>query len=136
MPEKHGLGFGHGRIVEYEDGTAAYLPTGAFTKAFRVRIADVTGFAVAPGKRTFERTLTLLGAGGALGSVKVNQGTPEVVETWFRTHPDFGGAARAAPGADLPPLVADELRKLAALRSEGVLSEDEFAALKARLLGD
>jgi hypothetical protein len=31
--------------------------------------------------------------------------------------------------------VADELRDLAALRDEGILSEDEFEAQKARLLG-
>lgn len=31
--------------------------------------------------------------------------------------------------------VADELAKLAALREQGILSEDEFAASKARLLG-
>jgi hypothetical protein len=31
--------------------------------------------------------------------------------------------------------VADQLRKLAGLRDEGILSEEEFAAQKARLLG-
>jgi predicted Zn-dependent peptidase len=31
--------------------------------------------------------------------------------------------------------VSDELRKLAQLRSEGLLSEAEFAAQKAKLLG-
>ena len=39
--------------------------------------------------------------------------------------------APAAPAVDL----ADQLRKLATLRDEGVLSEDEFAAQKAKLLG-
>ena len=43
-------------------------------------------------------------------------------------------AAPAAPAA--PPLdVADQLRKLATLRDEGILSEEEFAAQKAKLLG-
>jgi hypothetical protein len=32
-------------------------------------------------------------------------------------------------------LVADELIKLAQLRESGVLSDDEFALLKAKLLG-
>ncbi|MGO4806423.1 SHOCT domain-containing protein [Arthrobacter sp. 2MCAF15] len=38
----------------------------------------------------------------------------------------------------VPPMagVADELSKLAALRDAGVLSEDEFAAQKRRLLGN
>jgi hypothetical protein len=38
----------------------------------------------------------------------------------------------ASPAADNS--VAEELRKLADLRSEGVLTEDEFAALKTKLL--
>ena len=41
-------------------------------------------------------------------------------------------AASAAIG--LPVDVADQLTKLAALRDQGVLTEEEFAAQKARLL--
>ena len=41
-------------------------------------------------------------------------------------------AAPTAPTA--PALVADELRKLAELRAEGLLSDEEFAAQRARLL--
>jgi hypothetical protein len=40
-------------------------------------------------------------------------------------------SAPAGPQVD----VADELRKLASLRDEGILSEEEFAAQKAKLLG-
>jgi len=40
-------------------------------------------------------------------------------------------AAPAGPPVDL----ADQLRKLATLRDEGILSEEEFAAQKAKLLG-
>jgi hypothetical protein len=40
-------------------------------------------------------------------------------------------ATPAGPPADLP----DQLRKLAELRDEGILSEEEFAAQKAKLLG-
>jgi hypothetical protein len=45
--------------------------------------------------------------------------------------------APAAPQAAAPPLVsvADELGKLGRLHAEGVLTDDEFAAAKARLLG-
>jgi hypothetical protein len=41
------------------------------------------------------------------------------------------------PAARLVPagLVADELRKLAELRDAGVLTDEEFAVQKARLLG-
>jgi hypothetical protein len=41
------------------------------------------------------------------------------------------GDNTATPAAS----VADELMKLAQLRDSGVLSEDEFAAQKAKLLG-
>ena len=41
----------------------------------------------------------------------------------------------AAPAAPTPALVADELAKLVQLRDAGALTEDEFAAQKARLLG-
>jgi hypothetical protein len=42
--------------------------------------------------------------------------------------------APAAPAS--PPVdVADQLRKLAELRDQGILSEEEFAAQKAKLLG-
>lgn len=35
----------------------------------------------------------------------------------------------------IPPLIADELSKLADLREQGVVTEEEFSAQKARLLG-
>ncbi|HWK26652.1 MAG TPA: ribosomal protein L7/L12 [Solirubrobacter sp.] len=45
------------------------------------------------------------------------------------------GAAPAPPPAPEPPTTAaDELAKFAALRDQGVLTEDEFAAKKAQLL--
>ncbi len=45
-------------------------------------------------------------------------------------------AVAPAPAASGPPVdIADQLRKLAAVREEGILSEEEFAAQKARLLG-
>jgi hypothetical protein len=43
--------------------------------------------------------------------------------------------ASPAPAASTSTSVADELTKLAALRDSGVLTEDEFAVQKARLLG-
>jgi hypothetical protein len=56
-------------------------------------------------------------------------------------HVNPGMAAYGAPAAVPPPAaepqpdLADQLRKLAALRDEGILSEEEFGAQKARLLG-
>lgn len=56
-------------------------------------------------------------------------------------HVNPGMAAMGAMGATAPPAaapavdVADQLRKLAALRDEGLLTDEEFAAQKAKLLG-
>src|SRR4051794_37800573 len=95
MPTKHALGFGNGRIIEYEDGTAGYVPYASLTQAFRVKIADVTGFSVAKGNKMLERTLNVLGNGTLLGSASVNHGAAEVVERWFRAHPHFGHGRQA-----------------------------------------
>lgn len=144
MPTKHGLGFGNGRLVEYEDGTVAYCKTGEFTQAFRVAIAEVQSFSVVKGGKMLERTLNVMGSGTLLASVSVNHGTSEKIEEWFRRHPLFRDNApvsyqQLAPA--LPPtghdggvLIADELRKLALLRDEGILTDAEFAGRKQALL--
>lgn len=134
MPKKHKLGFANGSIVEYEDGTAGYVPSMAFTQAFRVKISDVTGFSVTKGAKALERTINVLGNGTLLGSASVPHGTAEAIEKWFRAHPSFGqrigGAASGATGAS----IADEIEKLADLRAKGILSEAEFATAKQRLI--
>jgi len=49
--------------------------------------------------------------------------------------PAATGPSAAAPPAPTPMLVADELAKLVQLRDAGALTNEEFAAQKARLLG-
>jgi hypothetical protein len=44
-------------------------------------------------------------------------------------------AAAPAAAAAAPVDVADQLKKLADLRDQGILSDEEFAAQKAKLLG-
>jgi hypothetical protein len=44
-------------------------------------------------------------------------------------------AAPAAPAAEPQADVAGQLRELASLRSEGILTDEEFAAQKRKLLG-
>jgi hypothetical protein len=137
MPVVHGLGSGAGKLIEYEDGTVAYKKPGSFSQAFRVSIGDVSGFAVTNGGKTFN----LLGNGTTLATCEVNGGVAETIEKWFDGHPQFKRAASSVavppptPVVDAPPVfIADELRKLAELRDIGVLTEDEFAAQKAKLL--
>ena len=132
MPQKHGLGSGHGRIVEYEDGFAGYIPSMSFTQAFRVKIADVTGFSTEKCGKLLTRKFNVLGNGTLLGSAEVNHGTAEMIEQWFRAHPAFSSAV---PAGATTSSVADEITKLGELRSQGLLTEQEFAAQKAKLLG-
>lgn len=44
--------------------------------------------------------------------------------------------AAGAPSGPAPSLISDELERLAEMRDKGVLTEDEFAALKAKLITD
>lgn len=146
MPTKHGLGVGNGRLVEYEDGTVAYYKGGEMTQAFRVPIAEVTGFSVIKQGKWLERTLQIMGSGTMLASVSIPHGTAEKIEGWFRRRPQFRDNAplSAQQAAALPSptsavsdeslLIADELRKLAALRDDGVLTGDEFQSRKELLL--
>jgi len=144
MPTKHGLGFGNGRLVEYEDGTVAYYKTGELTQAFRVSIAEVQSFSVVKSGKLLERTLNVMGSGTLLASVNVNHGTAEKVEEWFRRHPLFRDnapvsyqqiASGVAPADNVGGLlIADELRKLASLRDDGILTDAEFDSRKQALL--
>jgi len=76
MPKTHKLGFGNGAIIENEDGTASYRAPASFSQAFRVRIADVTGFSVSKGSKALERTLHVLGNGTESASASVTTASP------------------------------------------------------------
>ncbi len=47
----------------------------------------------------------------------------------------IGGGSGAGPSVPPQPDLADQLRKLAGLRDDGILTDDEFEAQKAKLLG-
>lgn len=130
----HKLGFGNGALTEHPDGTMSYRKTGEMTQTFRVRVADVTGFLVTKDGKMMERTFHVLGAGTELARVSVNHGTSEKIEEVFRKHPDFSqGQAVEVVGAPVATM-ADEIRKLADLKEQGLLTEEEFSAAKATLL--
>ena len=123
--------------------TVAYYKTGEFTQAFRISVAEVQRFSVVKGGKMFERTLNVMGSATTLASVSISHGTAEKIEEWFRRHPQFRDnapislqqmAAAPAPAPSDGLMVADELRKLAALRDEGILTVDEFASRKQLLL--
>lgn len=136
MSTKYPLGWGNGKIIEHEDGSAGYVPSASFTQAFRVKIVDVTGFSVTKSGKMLTRTLNVLGNGTLLGTAEVNHGTAEVIENWFRSHSLFGSNATVpAPAVEVGVSVADEIRKLGELRTQGLLTDAEFAAQKSLLLG-
>lgn len=148
MPVSHGLGFGNGSLIEYADGTVEYRQTGKLLPAFKVRVRDVVGFSVRKATRDdkkrlkatgLQEVLTVQGSGTTLAEVAINYGTAQKIEDWFRAHSEFGRGGQAqgpsGPSHAAPVSVADELMKLAQLRDAGVLTPDEFAAQKARLLG-
>lgn len=147
MPVKHALGAGNGKVIEFEDGTAAYIKSMTMSHAFRVPVADVTGFSVVKNGKLLERTLNVMGGGTVLASVDVSHGVSEKIEEWFRNHPSFrmnapataAHVSRPAPAPTAAPasssmLIADELKKLADLRDAGILTPEEFSARKIVLL--
>ncbi|HEX4725986.1 MAG TPA: SHOCT domain-containing protein [Pseudonocardiaceae bacterium] len=146
--QSHGLGVGSGGIIDYGDGNIEYRQTGKLLPAFKVNIADVTGFSVRKATRqdrkngasALQQVLILQGSGTELAACPINHGTAAKIEAWIRAHPSFRGnvpqhAPVAAPLGAAPVTIADELAKLAQLRDAGVLSPEEFAQAKAKLLG-
>lgn len=137
------LGVGHGSIFDWGDGTIEYRPTGKIMPAFRVTVADITGFSVRKatkqdkknGASAFQVILAIQGSGTELASVAVGASTPSKIEAYIRAHPNFGAnAPQRASAAHSSGSLAEELTKLAALRDAGVLSSGEFESAKARLL--
>jgi hypothetical protein len=106
-PVSHGLGVGSGSIIEHSNGVVEYRQTGKLLPAFRVNIADVTGFATRKatkqdkknGAGAFTVMIVLYGGGTELGAAAVNYGTPEKIEAWFRAHPLFSRQRSATAAA-------------------------------------
>ena len=63
-------------------------------------------------------------------------GTATVVAGGVRRHQDqkYAEAPAPAPAAGMSPDAIQQLKDLAALKEQGILTEDEFAAQKAKIL--
>ena len=146
--ESHGLGFGNGSIIDLGGGVIEYRQTGKLLPAFKVNIADITGFSVRKATRqdkkngasALQQVFVVQGGGTELAACPVNYGTAQKIEAWIRQHPAFRGNAPRNPSVATPQGtarvdIADQLSKLAELRSAGVLSQEEFDRAKAKLLG-
>jgi Short C-terminal domain len=146
--KSHGLGFGRGSIIDYGDGIIEYRQTGKLTPAFKVNIADITGFSARKATRLDrkngagrnQQVVVLQGSGTELAACPVNYGTAEKIEEWIRAQPSFRGNVPqsepvSAPQGAAPVNIADQLEKLIHLREAGGLSPEEFDQAKAKLLG-
>jgi len=63
---------------------------------------------------------------------------PSIERLWMMRQPMMPPwwLAQSKPGTEIPPIgIADEIAKLGELRDNGLLTDDEFNAQKARLLG-
>lgn len=132
VQQKLKLGFSNGNIRDNGDGTATYSGSNGVGLGFKVRIADITGFAYSG------TDFRVLGHGAELARATSSSGAAGKMEAWFRAHPDFGQNVATAAPQNSPldgRLVADELIKLAGLRDAGVLTAEEFDRQKVKLLG-
>ena len=128
----HDLGFGHGSLIEDSDtGTVQYRATGKFLPAFNVRLKDVTGTS-SERRGILKVVMKVHGQGTILAQVEVNHGTTEKVGEWFQARVG-AGAVRVTAVAESS--LSGELEKLVALHRDGVLSSEELAAAKRKLLG-
>ena len=146
--ESHGLGLGNGSIIDLGGGIIEYRQTGKLLSAFKVNIADITGFSVRKATRqdkrngasALQQVFVVQGSGTELAACPVNYGTAQKIEAWIRQHPAFRGNEPRNPSVTASQGtarvdIADQLSKLAELRSAGVLSQEEFDRAKAKLLG-
>src|SRR3954468_19744045 len=87
--QSHGLGFGSGSGSDHGGGIIEYRQTGKLLRAFKVNIADITGFSVGKatkqdkksgGASALQQVFVLQGSGTEIGSCAVNYGTAEKIE--------------------------------------------------------
>lgn len=85
--------------------------------------------------RGMARTAVVAGTATAVS----NRVSRRQAERWQRQDDEQGAQYAAPPPPTGPPSGGDammaDLERLAGLRNQGVLSEEEFAAAKAKLLG-
>ncbi len=80
---------------------------------------------------TAARTAVIAGTATAVsGAVAGRQAAKAAPAAAVETAP-----AAAAPAAGLAPDAIEQLRQLAELKQQGILTEEEFSAQKARILG-
>ena len=72
---------------------------------------------------------------GTAGAVRHRQDQKYAAQDQAAYDQQMAAQAAAAPAAPAEPDYAAELEQLAQLKNQGILTEEEFAAQKAKLLG-
>jgi Short C-terminal domain len=86
--------------------------------------------------RTVARTAVIAGTATAVsGGVARRQGARYAEQEAPQAPPPPEAAAAPPPSAGPSPDDIEQLKQLAALKDQGVLTEEEFAAQKAKILG-
>jgi hypothetical protein len=73
-------------------------------------------------------------AGGGLAALEAEQRAPPVVAPG--SMPELRVPELRVPEVRVPELRVEQLEQLAELRARGILTDEEFAAEKKRILGD
>ena len=137
----YGLGIGNGSLTEYPSGQVEYRAMFELTPSFTVWLKDVAGVS---GQRKSNHsaswTMKIHGMGCILAERDVAIGTTEKVAAWFQQRIDLRktdqSPIRETPAQAFIPNSSrlDQLQQLANLHRTGVLTDDEFSAMKREIL--
>jgi hypothetical protein len=92
----HGLGFGCGGFTDYGNGAVEYRRTGEVMPAFKVNVADITGFTVRRPTRDDKKDPQGLWSSAGLRGSGWRHGTRRGCRELWDSRED-GGMAQAAP---------------------------------------
>jgi Short C-terminal domain len=87
-----------------------------------------------PIARMAVRTTAVVGTAAVVGSHVANKQAAAAQQQQAAAEPEYAPAPAPAPAAPAPDPIA-QLTQLAALRDSGALTEAEFEAQKAKILG-
>ena len=86
--------------------------------------------------RTVARTAVIAGTATAVSGRVARRQEERYAEAQQAAPPPQEAAPQPAPSAGPTPEAIDALKELAQLKDQGVLTEEEFAAQKAKILGE
>ena len=115
-----------------QEGRKSFLTIATDKEIHTLTNQSSNGFISKSNKGHNDVGLALEAAGNSVLGVVGDAVHKPVLEPHPASEPQPVVVSQAAAG----PTLADRLRELAGLHNEGILSDDEFAAAKAKLLGE